>query len=676
LLLKNMGLIQKLLDPFTKKEFPVTSLSKWNDYTFTVKSDKYLDQYFGWTYKAAKTKAQAVASVKQTLYQNSDKPVEVDNDPLLEDLKAFNPYQTLYQARFITHVQLALAGASFWYMVESENGDHVKEFYILSPEQMRIKPDEIGLPKAYTYKDSKGVEHDLDPQDIIAFIDPDPKNWLEGMSPLQASRFQHNTSEFGLRWNMNFFGNNAQPEGFLVSEGLSEDNRKAIEQQLKAKYGGPDNAGRVGVLNAALDWLPITKSQRDMEYIEGLKMMRDDILSIQGVPKPLVGLTDSKYNNMQEAQRIFQQYTVVPSLTMEREVLNEQLIRKYYKATDRGSDRGYYYDYADPVEMDVEKNSKASATLFQANVIDRATAKEMVGVDQIEEDEGLYYSDATRQPVAAPDLTEDVKAIEDRMHLKLHALENKINDIPSVKEVEKQRREKLRKYFHKKSIEDENIFKNKLQGFWVSQQARVMQGIKSAKKQISDIEFDKGAEIKFTIEFFADVWDELARNYNNVASDLTGSPYKLSEEDLQEMRKQLEYFATEINETTQKDLLDILDEAIEESRSESEVAEDIQALYEGFAGSRSDTIARTEINKIKNNVMRANYESNEFTRGVEWLSAQDVDVRDAHQRADGQVRPKGESFSVGGEKLKYPGDPSGSAENVINCRCTLLPVIE
>jgi len=31
---------------------------------------------------------------------------------------------------------------------------------------------------------------------------------------------------------------------------------------------------------------------------------------------------------------------------------------------------------------------------------------------------------------------------------------------------------------------------------------------------------------------------------------------------------------------------------------------------------------------------------------------------------------------VGGERLMYPGDPSGSAENVINCRCAVghIPV--
>lgn len=53
----------------------------------------------------------------------------------------------------------------------------------------------------------------------------------------------------------------------------------------------------------------------------------------------------------------------------------------------------------------------------------------------------------------------------------------------------------------------------------------------------------------------------------------------------------------------------------------------------------------------------------------EWLSASDTHVRPAHRDADGQRQPLRQPFRVGGELLMYPGDKSGSPENVINCRC-------
>lgn len=46
-------------------------------------------------------------------------------------------------------------------------------------------------------------------------------------------------------------------------------------------------------------------------------------------------------------------------------------------------------------------------------------------------------------------------------------------------------------------------------------------------------------------------------------------------------------------------------------------------------------------------------------------------TRPAHRAADGQTVPITEPFTVGEERLQYPGDPNGSAGNVIQCRCSM-----
>jgi len=38
--------------------------------------------------------------------------------------------------------------------------------------------------------------------------------------------------------------------------------------------------------------------------------------------------------------------------------------------------------------------------------------------------------------------------------------------------------------------------------------------------------------------------------------------------------------------------------------------------------------------------------------------------------------PLSQPFEVDGEYLDHPGDPSGSAEAVINCRCSLAYVLD
>ena len=47
-------------------------------------------------------------------------------------------------------------------------------------------------------------------------------------------------------------------------------------------------------------------------------------------------------------------------------------------------------------------------------------------------------------------------------------------------------------------------------------------------------------------------------------------------------------------------------------------------------------------------------------------------VREGHSGADGQEVPLGSPFVVDGEYLQYPGDPHGSADNTVNCRCIVV----
>jgi hypothetical protein len=52
-----------------------------------------------------------------------------------------------------------------------------------------------------------------------------------------------------------------------------------------------------------------------------------------------------------------------------------------------------------------------------------------------------------------------------------------------------------------------------------------------------------------------------------------------------------------------------------------------------------------------------------------WVSSLDDRTRPSHRAAHGQRVPFSESFTVGGELLDFPGDPSGSPGEVNNCRC-------
>lgn len=94
---------------------------------------------------------------------------------------------------------------------------------------------------------------------------------------------------------------------------------------------------------------------------------------------------------------------------------------------------------------------------------------------------------------------------------------------------------------------------------------------------------------------------------------------------------------------------------------------------------RAVTVARTEVMAAVNAGAYAGAVRDAERRGDPapfklWLATEDKRTRPTHVEADGQRTLLTSPFIVGGAQLQFPGDPRGPAQEVINCRCTFLPV--
>lgn len=90
---------------------------------------------------------------------------------------------------------------------------------------------------------------------------------------------------------------------------------------------------------------------------------------------------------------------------------------------------------------------------------------------------------------------------------------------------------------------------------------------------------------------------------------------------------------------------------------------------------RAKVITQTETNRAWNAGQLAAAQYYEPPTGRGWVKVWNTDLdsheRPAHRRADGQTRGLTDTFQVGGQDLRFPGDPAGAPANVINCRCKM-----
>lgn len=133
---------------------------------------------------------------------------------------------------------------------------------------------------------------------------------------------------------------------------------------------------------------------------------------------------------------------------------------------------------------------------------------------------------------------------------------------------------------------------------------------------------------------------------------------------------------TQITNTTQKDIRRIINQGVAQGLSEREIGRAIRDIAPTKSASRAQTIARTETHAASQAAAQASAEAVDLQMVRVWVSAQGERTREDHAQADGQVRGMHEPFQVGGESLMFPGDPGGSPEQVVNCRCCVVYELE
>ena len=133
---------------------------------------------------------------------------------------------------------------------------------------------------------------------------------------------------------------------------------------------------------------------------------------------------------------------------------------------------------------------------------------------------------------------------------------------------------------------------------------------------------------------------------------------------------------TSVAETTRQQIVNQITRGQQAGEGIDDIAKRIAGNVGIISRHRGALIARTETHGA------ANYGADGAARATglklrkEWVAAEDERTRPDHNEANGQIVDMDQAFDVGGEALMYPGDPAGSAGNIINCRCAVSHVVD
>lgn len=143
---------------------------------------------------------------------------------------------------------------------------------------------------------------------------------------------------------------------------------------------------------------------------------------------------------------------------------------------------------------------------------------------------------------------------------------------------------------------------------------------------------------------------------------------------------------SQISEATRRQIRAAIERGLKEGLSFNEIADDLRERAPDISATRALIIARTETHSASMYASTQSAKRSVIPLVKEWVSVEDGRTRDfgegdgivdefSHRVMNGVQVPLDDPYevpmSIGMmEKLMFPGDPAGSAANVINCRCS------
>ena len=657
------------------------------------------------TYRAVYLRADGVSSAPLVVMKKLvDGSVEPAGESDLQDtLNRVNPWWTMADLIYSTEQNLSLWGSAYWF-IEAE-GDK-QTLWPLNPTRVTPIPDRSPVEggnqyiKGFKYTpEGSGTAIPLLPEEVGWFRRIDPNDEFEGASGMQPFRATADMGISATQYNRNFFRNGAFPSDimFTVNDPLDPDEYDQFVDRLNKRLQGTGNAGNPLVWDMSQGAKPekLGLSQKDMEYMATLSWTVEDAARAFGVMPPLLmDRSATTLDNVKQARIEFFNTTVSSEWNFIAREINEFVLPNLTK----------------DASLFVMFDTSEVPTLQEARLPERELGlKEvMAGTLTINEfraaqqrdsvDWGdVFWAPINVVPVSDGEAPELPETQQDAI---TEGIDRTARPLPPT------RGKVLTVVKQERTILDDNIgeFEAMQRGLFDAQAKSVEAAI--ARSDLGELPVDERAALNPAIEadwllikqlidpiFNPTSWVSLFATRGRplyrvalseagraVSDAFTLGPFDPNTPGAREfIDRRTAFWATRVNEETAKQITGQIVEAQAAGESLPQIQQRVKKVFDFSDDVRAERIARTEVGAAASAGDLEAYDQAPVVDRLQWITVLDSRTRASHVSAHNQVIAKGTSFQVGGARLDAPrigaGGGAGPAGEVINCRCTAIPLL-
>jgi len=658
--------------------------------------------------------------------ENGDEK-ELTEHPFLEFWKCPNPLHEMSNAALwrLLEIYLKLKGEGYFIIEKNALGVPV-ELWPVPTHWVQMTPY-LDHP-FYTVRLTSGVLVQVSVDDMFVMKDLNPLDpFRRGLGQSEALADEIETDEYAAKFQKRFFFNDATPNLVIAMPKSTEEQRKRFRAEWMEKFRGHFKSHGVATVNGEVVVNKVGDTMKDMDMVNGRTFLRNAVLEHFGVPREIMGITESSNRATSEAaQYIYAQNVLMPSLRRREEAINKQLIPLFGP--------GLVWHFEDIVPRNQEFDKAVALDGWNAGLLTKDQALEKLGLPPAPSGGDVYktqfsdvYMRATADPVEASAalLAEDGAETpqeggqsevvlegldgpddglsgegEGKTAVEIAGLKKK----PTPEELKAVRLKDAQRLLLQAEKEQGRRFEIATAKYFREQSNRIaaaVTGTEKAERSVWDILLDGVAEYdtdgagawykldeaerlsrveRFVLglidwpgeesvlaSIFTPLWQESYRKGAEVASKVYGLEAIQRPELVSVAKLRGGARVKHITQTTQQEISRIVTASLEHGDSRAVIAEQIQQEMK-TTSARAKTIAAQECNS---SLLSGNFDMMKRA-GAGWKTWHVTNIsvaRDSHKALNGKRIPMDATFPNG---CRFPCDPDcGKAEEVVNCHCFL-----
>ena len=552
-----------------------------------------------------------------------------------------------------------------------------KNLQLINPKNVEVVTTNIGNCSIVSGWRISGKEYVL--EQVIQIKDFNPYSQVRGVSPIQVImdelRIETGASEH--IWAL--FENGAAPGMIIETErDMQPEQQKAFRTAWESRHKGSNKSGKMGLLSGGAKAKQFGMSNVDLQLSELISKSEEKIIGLWRVPKAMFGYTDNLNRATFLGQlNVFYNMTIIPMLNRFEDSFNKEIVEPYV-----GQRYTIKFDYSNVEALSEQVSDKIDTAVklfgigFTRNEIN---TKLDLGFDDNTAWGNVWLVPFSQVPAGGTTIADNQAPVKE---LKKKAVDDLIEH-NGLTYTPKQFA--FAKNFNKLHDGLHKEFTKAVKGYFDGLRKRVLDAMDDSAKGFATVN-NKAVEINIDWNKEASILTSDIQEYERqameqgVATGVSTTGIRMND-DIKYLisnatTQRLKFVVDEVSETNQAQVNATITKLIDDGSSVDELKTGIKQYF-NKVNNRAETIARTEITAQLNGGLLLQYDQAGIKQ-KQWITQLDEHTRDAHSSplVNGQIVDTNKAFIVDGEQLMMPGGAGGSAGNVINCRCSVYPVME